>query len=76
MVGDIGEEELYSEYRKAKDLYNFLCIEYTKDCAKKDKEELWWLEPDMFWQLFDFCFDKLNNIGNLPLKIKMVFSRS
>lgn len=40
MVGDIGEDELYSEYRKTKDLFNFLCKEYTKDCVKKDKEEL------------------------------------
>ena len=40
LVGDIGEEELYTEYRKTKDLFNYLCREYTKDCVKKEKQEL------------------------------------
>ena len=42
LVGDIGEEELYVEYRKSKDLLNYLCKEYTKDCVKKAKQELWY----------------------------------
>ena len=40
LVGDIGEEELYMEYRKSKDLLNYLCKEYTTDCVKKEKQEL------------------------------------
>ena len=40
LVGDIGEDELYAEYRKGKNLFNFLCKDYTKDCVQKEKEEL------------------------------------
>lgn len=42
LVGDIGEEELYVKYRKSKDLLSYLCKEYTKDCVKKAKQELWY----------------------------------
>lgn len=40
LVGDIGEDELYTEFRKTRDLFNYLCKEYTKDCVKTDKQEL------------------------------------
>lgn len=40
LVGDIGEDELYAEYRKGKNLFNFLCKDYTKDCVQKEKVEL------------------------------------
>ena len=40
LVGDIGEDELYAEYRKGKNLFNFLCKDYTNDCVQKEKEEL------------------------------------
>ena len=39
-MGDIGEDEIYKEYRKRKSLKNFLCKEQSKDCVKTRKEEL------------------------------------
>ena len=42
LVGDIGEDEIYAEYRKTKDLFDYLCKEYTKDCVKNEKQELWY----------------------------------
>ena len=40
LVGDIGEEELYLEFKKTQNLHEFLCKEFTKDCVGKKKDEL------------------------------------
>lgn len=60
-MGDIGEEELYMVYRKEKDLFVFLCKDYTKDCVQKDKEELWWRLLKHAYTLASCCF-----ISNAP----------
>ena len=40
LVGEIGEDEIYAEYRKKKSLTNFLCKVSSKDCVKSKKDEL------------------------------------
>lgn len=40
LVGDIGEDDIYMEYRKRKSLEDFLCKEQSKDCVKPKKDEL------------------------------------
>eukprot|EP00112_Aurelia_sp_Birch-Aquarium-sp1_P022011 Seg607.5 transcript_id=Seg607.5/GoldUCD/mRNA.D3Y31 product="Marginal zone B- and B1-cell-specific protein" protein_id=Seg607.5/GoldUCD/D3Y31 len=40
LVGEIGEDEIYAEYRKKKSLTNFLCNVSSKDCVKSKKDEL------------------------------------
>lgn len=40
MIGDIGEDEVYAEYRKTKgDLLNLFCKVSTKDCLKGGKKQ-------------------------------------
>ena len=39
IVEQVGEDDLYKEYRKRKTLFRYLCKEVSKDCKDK-KDEL------------------------------------
>ena len=41
IIGDLGEEELYEEYIKEKDLKRFLCTKYSNNYNLDKKTELW-----------------------------------
>eukprot|EP00795_Rhopilema_esculentum_P008099 gene8099-14015_t len=40
LVGEIGEDEIYAEFRKKKNLKKLLCKVSTKDCVNIGKDEL------------------------------------
>lgn len=40
LAGDVGEDEIYKEYRKKGDLSSFLCKEFTVDCIRNSHEDL------------------------------------
>lgn len=40
MVGDVGEDNVYHEFRIRGDLHQFLCKEFTADCIRDHHVEL------------------------------------
>ena len=40
LAGDVGEDEIYKEFRKRGELKTFLCTEFTTDCVRDAHNEL------------------------------------